>query len=381
MKNIKKINIGILTFPIAKAGVIPTANLLEILDTIFLNDISLITGNEGYIYFKDDKRFNIYEINHEKGNSTLARIVKYIYTQLKISFKLIKISRNIDIWFFFIGADTLILPMLTARILSKKVILVLAGSASQSFLSSNNKKLLKPIRILEEINYSFANSIVLHSQNLILDWNLERYRKKINFAHEYFLNFEKFKIKKNLKNRTNLIGFIGRFSEEKGVLNFIQAIEKIINYRKEIKFILIGEGYLKIKIQEYLNKHSLNEYVKVLNWVSHDKLPDYLNELRLLVIPSYTESGPIIALEAMACGTPILGTKVGQILNMVEDEKTGFVMEHNSSESIAENVIRVLNYKNLDEIVTNAKLLVENKFSYENSVNTYRKILTELLEK
>ena len=123
---------------------------------------------------------------------------------------------------------------------------------------------------------------------------------------------------------------------------------------------------------------NLNNKVELTRWIPHDELPDYLNELKLLILPSYTEGLPNIMLEAMACGTPVLATPVGAIPDVIKDEKTGFIMEDNSPECIAENVIRALNGPNLNEIVKNARVLVERDFTYEAAVERYRKILKEL---
>ena len=139
-----------ITFPISKAGIIPTSNLLEILCSIF-NDIYLITGNDGYNYFKEDDRFIIFGIKHEKGSSIFTRIINYFLTQLKISYKMMKISRKIDLWIFFIGGDILLLPMLIAKLSGKKVVLALAGSSYNSAVSSKNI-LTKLIKKFENIN-------------------------------------------------------------------------------------------------------------------------------------------------------------------------------------------------------------------------------------
>ena len=126
------------------------------------------------------------------------------------------------------------------------------------------------------------------------------------------------------------------------------------------------------------SKENLNNKVELTRWIPHDELPDYLNELKLLILPSYTEGLPNIMLEAMACGTPVLATPVGAIPDVITDGETGFILENNSPECIAENVMRALNHHDLEKIVKNARELVEKEFTYEAAVKRYRAILKEL---
>ena len=371
----KKLNIGVVTFPIVEAGNIPLSNLVDILYTIS-NDVYLITGNDGYTLFKNDKRIHTYGIRHERGVNVFTRILRYIYTQLRISYKLARIAKNVDIWIFFIGCDTLLLPMLTAKLLMKKVILALAGSTLQS-LEYTNDKLSKQIEILEHINRALSNCIILYSPNLIKEWNLEKYRDKICVTHEHFLDFEKFKIEKEFDKRDNLVGYIGRLSEEKGTLNFVKAIPEIIK-KNDLNFLIVGDGPLRDKIEEYLDKENLKDKVKLKGWIPHDELPNHLNELKLVVLPSYTEGLPNIMLEAMACGTPVLATSVGAIPDVIKDGETGFIMGNNSPECIAENVERALNHPNLEKIEENARALVERKFTYEAAVVRYKSIINNM---
>ena len=372
----KKPNIGIVTFPLVEAGNIPLSNLVDILYPLS-NDVYLITGNDGYTLFKNDKRIHSYGIRHERGVHVFARILRYIHTQLRISYKLGKISRNINIWIFFIGGDTLLLPMLTAKLLTKKVILASAGSTLQSSMSANDN-LSNQVKILEHINRSLSDRIILYSPNLIEEWKLEKYRTKILIAHKHFLDFDKFRIKKEFDERENLVGYIGRLSEEKGTLNFVEAIPQIIKERADVEFLMGGDGPLQDEIEKYLDKNNLTDRVKLTGWIPHDKLPDYLNELKLVILPSYTEGLPNLMLEAMACGTPVLATPVGAIPDVITDAETGFTMEDNSPACIAENVMQALEHPDLERIVGNARALVEREFTYAAAVEKYRMILKEL---
>lgn len=369
----KKTNIGIVTVPIHYKGTVPLSNLVDVLHPL-TDDIYLITGKAGYDFFKEDRRIYAYKIRHESGKSIFMKIIRFAYMQLKISYKLAKIARNVDIWFFFIGGDDLVLPMLTAKLLRKTVVLLFTGAPGMTLKVANNN-LFKIEKILSKINCILSNKVVLQSERYIEEINLEKYRNKILIANRHFVYLNIFKIRKQINERKNVVGYIGGLSEIKGVLNFVHAIPKVLGKENEIKFIIGGGGNLFNEIKEFIDKNGLSNKVKLIGWLPHDKIPDYLNELKLIVIPSYMEFGPWIALEAIACGTPVLATSVGLIPNIVKDGETGFIMENNSPECIAGDIMRVLNYPDLDEIVKNARALIKEEYTYDAVVERYRKIL------
>ena len=367
----RKINIGVLTFPIKRTGIVPLSNLIDVVYSLS-NKLCLITGNDGYNFFKEDERIHIYGIRHEGGANIFVRIIRYLHTQLRISYRLVKMSKEVDMWIFFIGGE-LVLPMLIAKLLRKKVVLILAGFPTK--LSQVKKDpFSEVINFLSKINFILSNRIVVYSERIVKEQGLEKYRHKISIAKKHFLDFDKFKLKSKLGSE-NFVGYIGYLSEAKGVLNFVKAIPEILEKTDKFKFLIGGDGQLRDKIDRYLEEESLSNKVKLTGWIPHDNLPDYLNELKLVVLPSYTEGLPNIILEAMACGTPVLATPVGAIPDIIKDGETGFIMKNNSPECIAENVIRVLEYPNLDEIVKNAINVVEKEFTYEAAVERYRKIL------
>jgi glycosyltransferase involved in cell wall biosynthesis len=315
-----------------------------------------------------------YDIEHTGRIGTLRRVANYSWTQLKICFRLVKIAEKVDIWIFFLGGENLLLPMLAAKISGRKVLLVLGG-ASGKIAEFRGDSCHVPLKCIFKINCILSNRIILYSENLIKEWNLEKYKNKIYVAHRHFIDFDEFKIKKEFDERDNLVGYIGRLSEEKGVLNFVKAIPEISKEKDDLEFLIGGDGQLCDKIKKHLDENNLNDKVNLAGWISHDKLPDYLNELKLVVLPSYTEGLPNIMLEAMACGTPVLATSVGGVPDVIKDGKTGFILENNSPECIAENIERLLNHPALAGIIKNARELVEKEFTYEAAVERYRKIL------
>ena len=377
----ERLNIGVVNLPTSEAGskaaLIPIQHLLKILLS-FSENIYVIAGNFITNHLSGEYvGLHIIEINYRTGSNVFTRVVNYVLAQLKISFELMKIARNVDFYIFFMMGQDLVFPMLAAKLLKKKVVLAFAVSSVRS-MEAQNDIFSRPLNFLSKINCGLSDKIILYSPNLIKEWNLEKYRDKVIIAHEHFLDFDKFKIKKKLTERENVVGYIGRLSEEKGVLNFVKAIPEISKEKGDLEFLIGGDGQLCDKIKKHLDDNNLNDKVKLTGWIPHDELPEYLNELKLVVLPSYTEGLPNLMLEAMACGTPVLATPVGGIPDVIKDGETGFIMENNSPECIAENVKRVLNYQNLDKIAENAKKLVEKEFTYEAAIERYGGILERI---
>lgn len=372
----EKPNVGIVTIPISEAGVTPLSNLVDIVSS-FSGKIWLVTGDAGHTFFKDNHKVKLYGVGNRPKPNTFSRIGKYIPTQLRMAYRLAWLSAKTDLWIFFIGASASPLPILTAKLLGKIVVLAYAASDTE-IIGAQSKILSKPMKLLTKASLTLSDRIILYSQNLIHEYGLGKYRNKISIAHEHFLDFDKFKLLNQLIERENLVGYIGRLSEEKGILNFVKAIPGILKQQDEAKFLIGGEGRLRDKIDKYLDQENLNSKVKLLGWIPHDELPKYLDELKLLVLPSYTEGIPNIMLEAMACGTPVLATPVGAIPDILKDEETGFIMKDNSPECIARNVIRALNHPDLEQITVNAHQLVGKEYTYEAAKEAYRNILTSL---
>jgi glycosyltransferase involved in cell wall biosynthesis len=371
----KKIRIGVLTPPSSAAGLVPLSNLLNIL-YFQSHAINLITGNECYKFFKNDVRINTLGIDHYTDKNNILRNVNFFYLQIRISIALIKIVRKCDVWIFFLGGEIMFFPMITAKLFRRKVILLLSGSVVHSH--NNDNSALFWLKLLTTINFNLCYKIILYSKNLVKEWDLEKWDNKIEFAHEHIIDFQKFKTVEQYCERDNLVGFIGRLSGEKGIWNFILACDTILKDQQNIKFIIIGDGLLRKKIEQYIDQKKLDNFVKIEGWISHDELPYYFNKLKLLVIPSYTEALPNVMLESIACGTPVLATAVGVIPNILKDGETGFIMENNSPQSIAENVFRALKDPNLEKIAVNAKKMIESEFSFDITVKQWKKILDKI---
>ncbi|WP_342771247.1 MULTISPECIES: glycosyltransferase family 4 protein [unclassified Methanoculleus] len=376
MRN-RSLNIGIITPPIGAAGVVPLSNLVNVIS--YISDfVFVITGKVDISPSREtNSNIFIYRIPYTPKSNIIQKITGNFLLQVHISNKIIKLKDNVDVLLYFLDSHVYILPALIGKLLKKKIVFVLAASISNSALANANI-FSKILRFSESINFKYANCIVVYSPSLLEKWGLQNYAHKIRIAHEHSLDFNSFCITTPLSDRPSRIGYIGRLSGEKGVQHFVQALPAILSDRKDLRVLIGGDGQLKETIETSLKEEGASARVDLPGWIPHDDLPRYLNQLRLLVLPSYSEGLPNVMLEAMACGTPVLATPVGAIPDIIIDGKTGFIIENNSPECIAKNVIRALCSPDLEQIAGNGRRFVEEHFTFEKTVEDWKRILQDI---
>jgi len=370
LSEINQSDFCIVSYPIGKTFTTPISNISTILSDI--NTTNVILGSYDPICIPENKALQIHFISHRSGSSKLLQIMRYTLLNIKIILKLWALRQCYGRTLFFMEHPP-ILPMFFCILLGKRTSWLLPSKilyCSQSLLSRLEI-------FFSYIGYRVSDGIIVYSPNLITEWHLELYRKKILIAHHHFFNFTTLAVTTPLPSRSPLIGYIGRLSAEKGVQHFVQALPIILNDQKELRVLIGGDGQLKKSIKASLLDENLMDRTDLHGWISDEDFPNYLNRLRLLVLPSSTEGLPYIILEAMACGTPVLTTPVGAIPDVIIDCETGFIMEDNSPECIAKNVIRALSSPDLERIAENGRRFVEKNFTFEKAVENWKRILLD----
>ena len=354
--------------------------LMRILESITAPPY-LISGNLPREIFTDKVHFINIGPPPEYKNSVLGILISFFrifIIQIKMSLRLLRISKNVDVVMFYLTYFYQ-LPLLTAKVLRKKTVLLQTNRISPQVIAFTAKSLItrKIGSWILKTNFFLADYIVPESESLAREY--ENYPRKVLLCGARYIDTDFFKIKTHISRRRNLVGYIGRLIPEKGVMDFVNAIPMILSKRDDVLFVVKGDGVLVSKIQRKLSHFSRN-IVSPVEWLPNEEVTNCLNELKLLVLPSFSEGLPTQVLESMACGTPVLATPVGGVLDLIKDEETGFIIGDNSPEGIAENIIRALEYPYFDQIVKNARKLVEQKYTYDAAVGRYSWILSRIME-
>lgn len=362
--------IGVIALASNPSGFIQASRLISLISQSAKEiPLIIVSDKPSSIEIKNTKIIYISTKKFYKSQTT--RLFSHLSMQLKIAINIVASSKCVDIWIFN-GGSTLILPALVSKLICKKIILICMGSPLNYVPRQSSLKL---IGVSNRCVLHLSSKIIVYSSNLINDWNLTNYKDKILILPPHNVNTNKFKIIKSLDERENIIGFIGRWTEVKGLLNFINAIPLIHKLNKNIKFFIGGDGILKDDVIRYINDNSLESLIEVVNWIPHDDLPYYLNKLKLLVLPSYSEGLPSIILEAMACGTPVLATPVGSIPELIKDGKNGFVLKNNNPRCIAKSVIEIIGNDTLGIISQRAIGLIEERYIYRIAIENWKQLI------
>lgn len=327
-------------------------------------NIYVIGGNVSSIEDKDVEV--IKNVAYDtRNNGIISTAIKYFLMQIKYSLSIIRNRNRINLVFFWISSS-LAVPMVTAKILGKKTFIMATGNVS------NTPQWFK---IFEMLNYYLADSIGVESKSVIKHMNIIKYHEKIIPFHLYV--DKNFKLIKDYDRRENIVGYIGRLSKEKGILEFLDSIELLLKSDSDLKIFIGGSGPLIDSVKRRVK--NLSDNVEFVDWIPHSHLVNPLNNLKLLVLPSYSEGLPNIMIEAMACGTPVLATPVGGIPDVIIDGETGFILEDNSPNNIADNVIKALNSPNLEMISKNGIKFVENEYTLERAAKICDKAIKKLM--
>jgi len=144
------------------------------------------------------------------------------------------------------------------------------------------------------------------------------------------------------ENGVKKILFIGRLHPVKGVKYLIRAMERVLKEIPEAKLILVGDGKEREMLETLSKQLSINNSVQFVGIVPHEKVHTFLQQADVFVLPSISEGFPNVILEAMACGLPVIATRVGGIPDIIIDGTNGYLVEVKDAHAIAERILLLL---------------------------------------
>lgn len=129
---------------------------------------------------------------------------------------------------------------------------------------------------------------------------------------------------------------VGRLCEQKGQLLLLEAAWRLMKRGVEFELVIVGDGEMRSDVDAFIARHGLQERVKVTGWLFNEAVVEQIREARALVLPSFAEGLPVVLMEAMALGRPVITTFVAGIPELVESGTNGWLVPAGDVEALAD---------------------------------------------
>jgi len=207
-------------------------------------------------------------------------------------------------------------------------------------------------------------------------------KNKLKYIPAFYINFNVFR-PQNLEKKYDLV-FSGRLVKNKGINILLSAIEKLKLQNPNIKLAIVGDGPLKNKIKRFIKNRNLKNNIELIGWLpGAEDLVRVYNQSKIMVMPSFNEGGPRVNLEAMACGVPVITSRVGLMLDIINpsissEQVNGLFIDWNSDD-IAKKIKLLLEDKTLYKKIAENGFKTVQQFERKKAIKFYAESYKNLL--
>ncbi|WP_128693636.1 glycosyltransferase family 4 protein [Methanoculleus taiwanensis] len=305
---------------------------------------------------------------------------------LSMTYKLLQVCRkhDIDIIFAHWAIPPGFIAALTKYIHKRPIVIGLYGAELFPFV--NNQKTFASLCKIQ-IGYAIRNSdLVIGISKSTCNAGKTISRRMDIETIPYGVDIQKFNPTCNpdsikqcygLESKTILFS-TGRMVERKGFKFLVDALPLVLETDPNTILILGGDGPEKERLKKQVADLNLEEKVIFPGFIPDEEFPNFLTASDVFILPSIvdrhgdTEGLGLVLVEAMACGTPVIGTNVGGITDIITHGYNGFLVPEKSSKDLAERIVEILSNPDLASYLnTNGLSTVQNEFSWESVCKKY----------
>ncbi len=179
---------------------------------------------------------------------------------------------------------------------------------------------------------------------------------------------------------------VARLVEKKGLADAIGAVARLRAAGREVEYAIVGDGPLRVELHELAASLGIGDSVRFLGAMPRPDVQSNLGRSHILLAPSVTaasgdrEGTPVVLIEAMASGLPIVSTRHSAIPEMIDDGASGLLAPEGDCEALAGCIARLLDNGNLWEPLTRtARARVESDFNIRTQVEKLGEFYRELI--
>lgn len=324
---------------------------------------------------------------HNLEDKNFLNLLTSLSFSLMLACKLFVMRKKYDIVHFHGASLPLIICLPLLKLLKKKVVAKVlasglateAGSLKGRYLFLGNMMTC----ILRKTDSFIAISQEIADGLLTDGIHPEKIKKITNFVDTIRFHPVSSEEKHRLKNALSLdenivINFTGRIVERKGIDILINAFAGSRELLTRCILVVIGSGPDEGRIKALVLKNGIDNSVRFLGHRS--EVARHYQASDIFVLPSYAEGMPNSLLEAMACGLPVIASRIGGVVDAAEDSKSGILFEPGDVSGLANAMIRLLNDEELRKrLGEKARKRIVESFSIDRIADKYIKLYNRLI--
>jgi glycosyltransferase involved in cell wall biosynthesis len=135
---------------------------------------------------------------------------------------------------------------------------------------------------------------------------------------------------------------VGRLCEQKGQFLLLQAVGRLVQERVPVELILAGDGPLRPSLEGEIDRLGLRNTVRMTGWLTNAQVREEMRQARAVVLPSFAEGLPVVLMEALALGRPVITTYVAGIPELVEHGIHGWLVPAGSLDALTDALRQAL---------------------------------------
>jgi glycosyltransferase involved in cell wall biosynthesis len=225
------------------------------------------------------------------------------------------------------------------------------------------------------LKFSLSRADVILSTSYIMEKETKKYTSRDIFVTPFGIDVEKFsprKVNNIFKNGDIVIGTIKTLEKRYGIEYLIKAFGLLKKKfpEKSLKLLIVGSGTKGKYLESLVNDLNLKNDTIFTGFINHNDVEKYHNMLDIFVAMSLEESFGVAVLEASACGKPVVVSDVGGLPEVVENGKTGFIVERGNAEELAQALEILINdLEKRKNFGIKGREMVISKYNWIDSVN------------
>jgi len=176
------------------------------------------------------------------------------------------------------------------------------------------------------------------------------------------------------------LGFVKRLEENYGPHILIEAFELVERSHKNVRLLMLGEGSMRKALEERLKQMGLLDKVVFTGCLENHRVPEFLNRMDIFVMPTFSETFGVAAVEAQAMELPVVASDIEGVKEIVIHNRTGLLFQKGNSEALARCLIDLIeNPEKRVSMGAEGRRIVSAQYDWERNVDQVEKIYLNLM--